>query len=174
MMSTVNDDLEVTKAEYSRAAQGIRAPEIITLPAGQVIFRFASTMRLDKGTRKPTNSADWVRGAWWVTETDYQKIISRFRSGSVSLGTVARGALAVQPSWSLMDVSIKAHLLNDMKVYTGQGSTQYHDVLPNGMKMTLPGWADIKQLYLPGMRGSALSNVRVQRQKIVKSHSWGH
>ena len=72
-----------------------------------------------------------------------------------------------------MDVSIKAYLIDDMKVFTGAGSTQYHDMMPNGMRMTLTGWSDIQQIYVPNMRGQAKQNIRVKRQKVISSHSFG-
>ncbi len=151
----------------------MRRPEVVLLSQGDILFRFASTTRLQNGQQVATDSSKWANGAWWVSESDYRKIIQRFSQSKLNLGIVARSALAVQPSWSMVDVSIKAYLLNDMNVYAGSGSTQYRDVLPNGMSITLPGWSDITQIYIPGMRGAARSNIKVMRQKIVKSHAWG-
>ncbi len=168
---TINPDLKKTKAELPRAQQGIRNPSVITLPAWQVLFRFASTK--DMQTGRSISPSQWARGAWWLLERDYRKVISKFRQGKLPLGTVGRSAVAVQPSWSNMDVSIKAFLLDDMKVYTGKGSTQYHDQLPNGMTITLPGWTDIDQIYIPGMRSHAFSNLRIQRQKIISTNDFG-
>lgn len=169
----VNDGLSTSHPEYSRASGGIRSPAVRMLEEGQVVFRFASTKQIRNGKLYPTNSDDWANGSWWVLEEDYRKIISRFKQGDLNLGTTARSALAVQPSWSLMDVSIKGFLLNDMYVFHGSGSTQYNDVMPNGMTMTLQGWPDITQIYVPGMRGDARRNIRIRKQKIIASHSWG-
>lgn len=169
---TVNANLQATKDELSRAKQGIRAPKVVTLPAGQVLFRFASTKNVLTGASIP--STHWARGAWWVQEHGYRKIVVNFTQGKLPLGTVGRSAVAVQPSWSNMDVSIKAYLLNDMKVYIGQGSTQYREQLPNGMFITLAGWPGVEQIYIPGMRGAAFQNIRIQRQKIISSNSFGH
>ncbi len=173
MAVVVNDSLTTDHPEFSRAAAGIRKPTVVTLDAGQVIFRFASTERIENGKRLPTNSADWANGAWWVKEADYRIIISEFLKSKLSLGTIARSAAAVQPSWSLVDVSIKAHIINDMKVFEGVGAPQFNDSLPNGMKMTLSGWPNVSQLYIPNMRGTARGNIHIQRQKVISSHSFG-
>ena len=173
MSTVVNDGLTTGHAEYARACAGIRRPEIVTLPAGQTIFRFASTERIVNGKKLPTNSADWANGPWWMREDDYRKIIAQFMNSKLSLGTIARSAVAVQPSWSLVDVSIKAHIHHDMNVFSGVGAPQFNDILPNGMRMTLPGWSNITQLYIPNMRSTARSNIIVQRQKKISSHSFG-
>lgn len=168
---TINANLATTQEEYSTACGGMRAPRVITLPAGTVLFRFASTKRMDSGNSVP--SKFWARGAWWVQEHDYRTIIARYQAGALSLGTVARSAAAVQPSWSNMDVSIKARLLDDVNVYIGKGSTQYRDQLPNGMFVTLQGWPDIDQIYVPGMRGSSFAAFQIVRQKTIGTDSFG-
>lgn len=169
----VNQDLSTNHPEYVYASRGIRSPQVETLPAGQVLFRFASTKIIKNGELFPSDSSRWANGAWWVLEEDYRKIITRFLQGKLPLGTTARSAVAVQPSWSLMDVSIKAYIINEMRVFKGVGSTQYHDMMPNGMRMTLTGWSDISQIYIPNMRGQARPNIRVKRQKVISSNSFG-
>jgi hypothetical protein len=72
-----------------------------------------------------------------------------------------------------MNVSIKARLLDDIKVYAGQGLTQYRDQLPNGMYVTAQGWSDIVQLYIPGMRGPTFRAIQIIRQKIITTDSFG-
>jgi hypothetical protein len=168
---TVNATLSTTWDELARAKQGIRRPEIVTLPAGQILFRFASTKNMRTGASIPSNQ--WARGAWWIEEHNYRKIIDRFSQGRLGLGTVGRSAAAVQPSWSNMDVSIKACLVQEMNVYMGQGSTQYRDQLPNGMVVTLTGWPDIQQIYIPGIRGPAFNNLRIMRQKVISTDNFG-
>jgi len=168
---TINQGLDSTKAEFSRAGQGIRNPMVMTLSAGDVIFRFASTKNPLSGADIPSDQ--WARGAWWFQEADYRRINERYRAGQLGFGTVARSAGAVQPSWSLMDVSIKARLLDDIEVYAGPGLTQYRDQLPNGMYVTMKGWSDIVQLYIPGMRGPAFRAIQIVRQKIITTDSFG-
>src|SRR5215470_6412034 len=105
----INSDLEKTKLEFARAAMGMRNPTIATLSAGAAIFRFAGTKNTKTGLDIP--SEQWARGAWWFQEADYHLILERYHAGKLGLGTIARMAGAVQPSWSLMDVSIKAYLI---------------------------------------------------------------
>jgi hypothetical protein len=168
---TVNANLASTKDEYSRASAGIKNPKVVTLAAGDEIFRFASTKNLQTGASLTPDQ--WVRGAWWFQDADYRLIIERYLKGNLALGTVGRIAGAVQPSWSNMDVSIKARLLDDMEVYVGPGATQYRDELPNGMFVTLSGWPDITQVYIPNMRGAAFKNLKVLRKKIIGTDGFG-
>lgn len=170
-MMTINADLQKTRLEFTKAAAGIRNLVIKTLSAGEVIFRFGSTKNL--GTGEDTPSDQWAQGPWWFAENDYRRILTRYHAGQLGLGTVARSAGAVQASWSLMNVSIKARLLQDINVYTGQGSTQYRDELPNGMYMTLTGWPDVEQIYIPDIRGAAFRALQIVRKKIITTNNFG-
>ncbi|MCA9068721.1 MAG: hypothetical protein KDA84_07350, partial [Planctomycetaceae bacterium] len=167
----LNANLATTRLEFDRASQGIKRPEVQLLAAGEAIFRFASSRNQQTGQSIP--STEWAKGAWWVRESEYRKIIARHQSGRLPLGTVARAAVAVQPSWSNMDVSIKATVVKDIYVYVGQGSTQYRDQMPNGMFVTLKGWPDVQQIYIPGMRSTSFTAIRVLRQKIVTTNDFG-
>lgn len=168
---TYNANLETTKLEIAQAEEGMRRPTVETLAAGETIFRFASTKKPKSGEDVPSDR--WARGPWWFRDADYRKILQRYQAGGLGLGTVARSAGAVQPSWSLMNVSIKARLLDDIKVYIGKGSTQYRDVLPNGMYVTLTGWPDIEQVYIPDIRGSAFNALDIVRKKIITTDNFG-
>ncbi len=168
---TVNADLEKTKLEIERSAQGMRNPTVVTLHEGEVLFRFASSK--DPRSGNDIHSGLWARGAWWFREADYRAILQRYHAGRLGLGTVARSAGAVQPSWSLMDVSIKARLVDDINVYVGKGAPQYRDQLPNGMYVTQRGWPDVDQVYIPGMRGPAFRALHIVRQKIITTDSFG-
>lgn len=170
-MPIINADLETTKDEYHRVALGIRNPRIVTLPAGEALFRFASARRLDTG--ESIASSEWAKGAWWLFEADYRLIIQRHQSGGLGLGTVGRAAAAVLPSWSAMDVSIKARLLHDIKVYVGKGLPQFRDPLPNGMYMTIRGWPEIDQIYIPNLRFAASRALQIVRQKRITTDSFG-
>ncbi len=168
---TVNDNLSSTLDELSRAKQGIRRPKVVTLKAGEALFRFASTKNMNTGASIPSHQ--WARGAWWIPEPCYRRVIDNYTQDGLALGTVARGAAAVQPSWSKMDVSIKAYLIHDMNVYIGKGSTQFRDALPNGMFFTSRGWSDIDQIYIPNMRGASFKNLKVVRKKIITTDNFG-
>ncbi len=167
----LNTGLETTKDEFHRASLGIRNPHVVMLQAGDALFRFASTQNLKTGDSIP--SSEWAKGPWWFLEEDYRKVIDRHQASSLGLGTIARAAGAVLPSWSLMDVSIKARLRYDTKAYIGKGRTQYRDELPNGMYMTLTGWPDIDQVYIPNLRGEAHVALEIVRQKRVTTDPFG-
>jgi hypothetical protein len=144
---------------------------ITTLQAGDVLFRFASTGNPRTGQSIPTTN--WAGSPWWFLEADYRKILARHQAGALALGTVAQSAAAVQPSWSRMDVSIKARLRSDTEVYLGKGRPQYRDLLPNGMYMTLTGWSDVDQVYIPGLRGTASHALEIVRQKVTTRDGFG-
>ncbi len=167
----VNENLAITRLEWNQVIQGVRTVTIRSLSAGTAIFRFASTKNPKTGVAIPSTS--WARGPWWFAESDYRTILMRHQTGALGLGTVARSAEAVQPSWSLMDVSIKAYLRYDTEAYVGTGKTQYRDHLPNGMFMTLSGWPNIEQIYIPGLRCPAFVTRDIVRQKIVTTDGWG-
>ena len=167
----LNADLETTKTEFARASAGIRSPRIASLTPGDEIFRFASSRRPPMGDA--IQPSKWALGAWWFPEASYRIIIQRYQAGKLALGTVARAAGAVQPSWSYMDVSIKARVTREVLVYFGRGKTQYRDQLPNGMFVTLQGWPDIEQIYIPGTPNIIMQALHVVRQKIVTTDNFG-
>ena len=169
-MVTINANLETTKLEYAKAIQGMRSPTVVTLRKDTSLFRFASTK--NPLTGQVVESTARVKGAWWFQEADYRKIVDRFHSAHLALGTVATSAGAVQPTWSLMDVLIEARLAEDVNVYVGNGSTQFRAELPNGMYMTLPGWPDIVQVYIPDIHGAAFRAIRVLREEIIASDNF--
>jgi hypothetical protein len=168
----INADSETARDEFHRASQGIRNPKVVTLPAGEVLFRFSSTSNVKTGDTIP--SSEWARAPWWFLEEDYRRIIERHQASALGLGTIARAAGAVLPSWSLMDVSIKVRLRFDTKVYTGRGRTPDREALPNGMYIRLPGWPDVQQIYIPNLRGQAFATLEVVRQKRVTSDRFGY
>lgn len=161
------------------ARRGMRSPAVVTLRAGEALFRFASTARHD-GTSIPSNT--WAASPWWMYEADYHAILAVHRQSQAAhgrngqtLGMVARGAMAIQQSWSRLDVRIKAVVLQDINAFLGLGRTQYRELAPNGMYFTLPGWPDVRQLYIPnisdrtGLTPLFRQALDVRTQKIVSS-----
>ena len=141
------------------------------------VLRRRADGRVDDVLPAPANARTAVHeyggGAWWVREDDYRTILARYHSGRLGFGTVARSAVAVQPSWSDMDVSIKAYLVRDVNVYIGKAVPQYRDQLPNGMFVTIPGWPDIDQVYIPDIQGTAFYALRIVRQKTISTDDFG-
>jgi hypothetical protein len=169
---TVNSDLMTTKLELAEAAKGLRRPAITMLAMGATLFRFGSSKNPQSG--KANSRDERVRRAWWFQGADYETIVERCHAGQLPLGTVARSAGAVQPSYSLMDVLIQAQLLQDILVYVGQGTTQYREVLPNGMFVTLKGWKEINQIYIPGIRGSSFRALQIMREEPIATNTFGY
>lgn len=153
----------------------LRSPRTVTLHTGEALFRFAST---------DNNSTKWAGGAWWIRESDYYQINSRYEAGrrqhkedALTFGFIARGALAVKPSWSRLDVVVKALVLQDINAFEGVGQTQ-RDELDNGIQITLPGWPSISHLYIPGISdGNGRTTIGYQalsviKQKVITSQQW--
>lgn len=168
----LNEDLGLNKLP-DIARSGLRSPRVVTLTSGQVLFRFASTT-----SRRDT----WAAGPWWMYEHDYHKIIaayleSRAQHGEdgLTLGFLARAAVAVKQSWSRTDVVVKAIVNNDVKAFAGAGRSQYNESMPNGMHVTWRGWPNVTQLFIPNIgdrNGRTLvgyQSLLVLRQKVVKS-----
>lgn len=155
-------------AELPDAARaGLRQAKVVTLYEGQVLFRFASSDRPKEF---------WASSPWWMYEHDYRRVIAAHKESGWSLGLVGRSAMAVRPSHSRrMDVVVKAMVLDDINAFCGLGRTQHRDPLPNGMYLTLPGWSDVSQLYIPGISDRCgrtrlgFQAISIVRQKIVSS-----
>jgi hypothetical protein len=148
--------------EQARIRSGMRSPRVVTLTAGERIYRFASSW--DRYRRKPVPPSAWATGPWWIREDDYLKIEDAWnrslrvhggdRSKALTLGFLARQATAVMQSWSNVDRLVIADVIADFEVFTGLGRTQYNEIPPPGavsynLKLTWQGWDDVEQLYLP-------------------------
>jgi hypothetical protein len=149
----LNEDLSKTRLEEAKAAAGIRSPSVTVLAFGEDVYRFGTSVR--SGGGGVVSAARQASGPWWFRSRDWQKILRRFLQGSFNLGTTARLAGAVQWSWSNMDVLLKARVVQEIEAWEGLGLAQYRDVLPNGMTVTLHGFPDVVQLYVPGMPAAA-------------------
>jgi hypothetical protein len=124
------------------ASAGIRNPQEELVAQDELLYRFASS----------TNpSSAWAAGPWWWRRDDIVKMLAASKKTSLTFGFTARIAGAVQQSWCKMDRLIKAVVKEDLLAYTGRGQTQYREMAPNGMYITLAGWSDVTQLFIPGL-----------------------
>jgi hypothetical protein len=144
----LNDTLDLSRLP-DNARAGLRSPQVVTLNAGQGLFRFSSTS-------SPQHL--WAAGPWWMYEHDYQKIVaeyqlSRARHGEdgLTLGYLGRAAMAVKQSWSKMDVVVKAIVSQDIKAFAGLGRSQFNERMPNGIRITWKGWPNVQQLFIPNI-----------------------
>ena len=155
------------------ASRGLRTPRVVTLWPGQILFRFASTSQ---------PNTHWAAGPWWMHEQDYRRIIAVHDAGQnkhkgqgLTLGFLGRAAMAVQPSWSRTDVVVKAVVQQEILAFAGAGRTQYREQLPNGMFLTLAGWPDVEQLFIPnigdrnGRTAVGRQALLVTKQKVISS-----
>jgi len=154
-------------------ARGMRAPRVVALAAGQVLFRFASS---------DSPPSLWAAGAWWLYEHDYRLIVEqerlsreRYGADGLTLGWLGRVATAVQQSWSRADVVVKAVVLQEILALAGRGRTQYKERGPNGFLYTMAGWPHVQQIFIPnigdrqGRTQTGYAALHVLRQKRVDS-----
>jgi len=170
-VANINDGLAKSLLEYGRAEKGIRDPRVTILQPGEDLYRFTSS-RLP-GSKTPTPFSRQVHGPWWFRSRDWQKVLLSYLSGRFSLGTVARIAGAVQWSWSDMDVLLKARVVDPIEAWEGHGRPQYRDVLPNGMAVTLTGFPNIVQLYIPGMPAASAGLRLIDRISVASTNAKG-
>lgn len=169
----INQGLTTDHPEFARAAAGIDSPEVAVLNTGEEIYRFASSAQPSTGNRMAL--ADQESGPWWFRSRDWQRILKRYLTNQLTLGTTARIGAAVQWSWSNMDVLLKARVVMDVEVWEGRGRTQYRDYLPNGIAVTLHGDPDAMQLYVPGMPGvGAMAFQIIDRLDVASSDARGN
>jgi hypothetical protein len=170
-MANTNEGLAKTRLQYEKAAEGIRNPTATILKPDEDLYRFTSSRIPGSGAAMPAGRQ--TSGPWWFRSRDWQKILKTYLKSPFRLGTVARFAGAVQWSWSDMDVLLKARVVHGIEVWEGTGLPQYRDILPNGMAVTLEGFPDVVQLFIPGMPDSARALRLVDRLSVASSTSRG-
>ena len=170
-MANINEGLSKNHPEYVKAARGIRDPTTTILSPGEDLYRFTSSRV--PGTGVPIPAVSQTTGPWWFRSRDWQKILRSYLKGPFRLGTVARFAGAVQWSWSDMDILLKARVVQGIEAWEGTGLPQFRDVLPNGMAVTLKGFPDVVQIFIPGMPDSARGLRLVDRLSVASSTSHG-
>ena len=151
---TLNQNLHLSMLPDD-ARNGLCNPRVLPLKAGQLLFRFASSQRAD-GLGLPRHL--WPARPWWVTWENYKLIVAEVKKSyqlhgkdRLTLGYMGRVALAVQQSYSRVDILVKAKLACDINAFAGRGATQYNEEMPNGWRITLTGWPHIEQLYIPNI-----------------------
>jgi len=158
--------------ERTRILSGMRSPRVVMLGIGEPIYRYASTVN-NKGM--PVPATLWAAGPWWIRERDYQLILAESQRSGMTHGFVARTANAVQQSYSKVDALVEAVVIKEINAFAGRGQTQYREMAPNGMYITLRGWADVTQLYIPNLsdRGSLTplfsQAFQIRRQQTIYS-----
>jgi hypothetical protein len=172
----LDDNLDLKQLPgRERVLSGMRSPQIVTLQVGEVIYRYASTVN-NKGMPVPTTS--WAAGPWWIRDRDYQRIVTESQRSGMTHGFVARTANAVQQSYSKVDAVVEAVVIKEINAFAGRGQTQYREMAPNGMYITLAGWADVTQLYIPNIadRGGLTplfsQAFQIRRQQTIDSQQF--
>ncbi len=142
----------LSEKEQRRILAGMRSPKVEPLHVGQILYHFGST----EGNRKghgvvAVPPPRWAAGPWWFHERDYRRIYAEYLDSQLSLGLVGRSALAIQQSYSRVDVLVEAVVVKEINAFTGDGRPQHREMAPNGMFFTLPGWPGIMQIYIPNI-----------------------
>ena len=124
-----------------RAEKGIISPKPELLKLGECIYRFSSS---DRGT------FGYQAGEWWIREADFDEIVERAARKGVDLGQKAHWDLAVLPSWSKMNIVVKARVTGRIWAWVGLAKPQ-QELSPNGRAIRMYGHRTVHQL-LSGRR----------------------
>ena len=167
-----NNDLSLTTIpDWMRSLllSGIRSPHVKHISPGTKLFRFSSS-------QLPPDR--WAAGPWWFGQDAFNRIKEDLLQSphGMGMGWSARRAMAVRQGWSRMDILVEARLNESMKIFSGRGTKQHREMLPNGMYVTWEGWDDVDQWFLPfindrtGMTPMGQSAISIYRQGPVASY----
>lgn len=156
----LNEGLKAQDAPED-AKKGLKHIEVTPLFSGEDLYRFSSR-------KSPSYTP------WWIRRTDFQIFVrewgdankelrERYPGGKWKVGYYARVAFGVQQSWKNdMDLIIHAKVKAGVQIqaFIGMSRTQYHDLAPNGMTITLTGSPNVRQIYIPDISADrALTDV---------------
>jgi len=144
----INDDA-FAREPPDRSA--IRRLSVVHITRGEILYRFASS------TWHPHF---WYASPWWMPTRTYEQV-RRMMAQSPIPQWVAHTALGVKLKWdprkdevNLMDIVVRATVLQDLKAWVGRGKPQY-EVAPNGIRVKWGCRAgthlDVEQYFIPGI-----------------------
>lgn len=152
---TINSGLSLQTVGTKTAADvtsGIRSPRVRKLTPGTKLYRFGNA-------DFPPSS--WPCGAWWFGRTAFNRIVQdAIANPDFGLGWAGRKKLAVRQCWNKVNGLVEATIKEEIYIFAGRGTHQYHEMMPNGMKITWLAPANIEQWYLPNIslpRGAGLT-----------------
>ncbi len=147
-----------------RAEKGIISPQPELLKPGECIYRFSSS---DRGT------FGYQAGEWWIREADFDEIVERAARKGVDLGQKAHWDLAVLPSWSKMNIVVKARVTGRIWAWVGLAKPQ-QELSPNGRAIHMYGHRTIRQLFLDDVIKRHANEAKDPTQKPVSlsPRSW--
>lgn len=139
--------------EKDRIKSGMISPRVRKMSPGTKLFHVADAERAAKGKRSSGSAtlefADVEAGCWWYGQKAFNKMmeycVQADREKNRGLGYAAREACAILPIWNDCDVLVEAILVKTAPVFYGVGRAQ------SDGKITLSGWEDIHQWYIPGL-----------------------
>ncbi len=162
-MPVHNEDLDLaTVPVWMRelVKSGIRSPRVRQLSPGTKIFRFSNSS---------VAAASQAAGPWWFGDKAFQQI-KRDALGNhdkgFGLGWSGRRALAIRQEWSQVDVLIEATIAEPINVFSGLGTKQYRERMPNGMFVTWEGWPQVDQWFIPNIN-DAFSMMTPLGKKVI-------
>jgi hypothetical protein len=129
----------------------IRCLSVVHIARGEILYRFASSS---------WHPHFWYASRWWISARTHEQV-RRMMAQSPVPQWVARTAFGVKLKWNpkedetnLMDIVVRATVLQDLKAWVGRGKPQY-EVAPNGMRVKWGCRAgtdlDLEQYFIPGI-----------------------
>lgn len=123
---------------------GILNPSPTQLPAGQALYRFASSQ---------TSREAQFGGGWWVDFENFRSIRAFADEHGYSLREAARLMLALPYAWTRVDRLLKAFPLQPLKAWTGLGkpADAAGSAADRGTRWIPTQHLRIRQCYIPGL-----------------------
>jgi hypothetical protein len=159
-MVTLNGHLAASSRAYAMQGMGMLRP--ITIPAGQIIYRFYDS-------NKATTPVAGAEGPWWL-EFEYFQSVKHFgeRHG-YKLGYAARLFAAILYEWSEVSAFVACRTLSPLYAWKGRGKqVRSSGKDPRDLSTMTPMQSilEIYQLYVPGMGGpGSMSRQALQVQR---------
>ena len=143
-------DEQVRILAYVRTG-GMMNPERRVLEPGKKIFRFGASGRSPQAI---------AAGAWWVEQTEFDKLFSFAQVHNTSLGIAVRCLCLVPPEWSDLGVVIRARVARELLAWRGLGDSVVTPTQDGGT-VRLPHHNEIAarrlhQLFIPGLNGPGM------------------
>jgi hypothetical protein len=139
-MEPVNAQFLYHPSVEAKTHEGLMTRTRLVLVPGLPLYRFASShLARDR----------WFNSPWWIGQSPFDAIQQFARGNTMSLGQAARLCLAIDESWSQVDLLIGAHLSRPLVVWAGTPKTQRPKIGERYQSRLEPNRA-VTQYYIPG------------------------
>lgn len=157
--------------------EGMTVREVVDLPAGSKLYRFASSSAPAKpgagaGPVRTTPSSR-QRSPWWWQEKDFEAFRRVFAIDRKNPSMIARTLGGVRFDWgSHVDVVMLGVLAQPVRAFAGPGKPQF-DAVPEastGAHFTWHPAPNVDQTYIPGLHGLGTHEFNAVFSSVIECH----